>query len=256
MGYVPCLWWNVQILMRLVFYPLKARRVLDAWYEDTVRRFDRMRTLIRTEHHLRMRFNTAEEADSVMTTLRQALVAYRHLRIVRKDVEVEIRPVPFIKGLVLHELCEHLNLGARDVLAIAHGRSDLSLVDNGVAVYCGCAANADPRILHAVHEAGGHVARSKSLDGAIEVIRAYRGGQVLSDLPSEWRVPKKEMSLPERPWSNPRRRRIVLRSVALAISLYLVLAVFATFELVPMSDLILKPCRMIATGVGKILSLW
>ena len=255
-GYVPSISWNVQILARMILSPVKARRVLDEWYENAVRRFDRMRTLIRTEHHLRMRFDTMENADAAMVTLEQALHVYRHLRAIRKDLEIEVRPVPFIRGLALRELCEHVNLMAEDVLTIVHGRSDLSLVDKSVSAYCGCSANADPHILHAVHDAGGHVARSKSLGGGIEVMRAYRNGQVCSDLPSEWRVRKKEMSLPERPWSNPRTRRLVLRSVALLISLYLILAVFATFDLVPLSGLILKPCKAVASGIGGLLELW
>ena len=255
-GYAPCILWNIRILKHMIQYPIMARRILDAWYEEAVRRFEKMRTLIRTEHHLRMRFDSMEDADLALAPLEQVLSPFRHVRIFRKDVEVEIRPVPFIKGLALSELCHRLDVDPQEVLTIVQTRSDLSLVDGHVAAHCGCPANADPRILQAVHHAGGHVARSKELNGALEVILAHQAEQVLSDLPVAWKVPKKEMSLPERPWSNPRRRRILQRTIALVICVYVILAVFASFDLVPMSDLILGPCKSFASGIGRLFQLW
>lgn len=255
-GYLPCVAWNVRILWRIIRNPFMARRILDAWYEDTVKRFATMKTMIRTDNHLRMRFDSMADADAALAPLEKLLSPYRYASVVRTDREVEIRPEPFIKGLALSQLCEQLQIVAKDVLAIVYWSSDLSLVRKSVAACCGCAANADHGILHAVHAAGGHVARSKGMKGVLEVIQAYRGDRVLSDLPSNWNVPKKDISMPERLLRNSQRRRRIQRVFTLTVGLYVILAVFASFDVIPMSALILAPCRILAAGVGRLFGLW
>jgi hydroxymethylpyrimidine pyrophosphatase-like HAD family hydrolase len=252
LGYIPCLFWNMAILWQLIREPLAARRMINEWYESAVFRFPRMYTLIRSQYRLRLRFDVEQDAMDAAESLRELIAPFRHMRVFRAGVEVEAMPVPYIKGLVLNEMQRRLGIDPCHVLAIGNGRNDLSMVDPSVSGRCGCPANSDSRIVQAVHEAGGHLARHRSLAGVVEIIQAHRSGVICSDLPPEWKVPRKEMSIPERLWSHEQRRRKVYRIAALVVVLYMILVAFASFDLIPFSGWIMKPYELLISLLAHV----
>jgi hydroxymethylpyrimidine pyrophosphatase-like HAD family hydrolase len=240
-GYVPCLRRNLVILWRLSRGLSASRHVLDDWYESNVNRLETMRTMIRSEHRLRMRFEKDEDAVKIAEVLDRIVQPFPHLRVFHAESEVDVMPVPYLKGLVLSELSRLLEVDRRDVLAIGNGRNDLSVIDTRVAAMCGCPANSDARVIQAVHEAGGHLAKKRSVAGVLEIITAHINGSVSSELPADWHPPRREMSVPEKPWAGRPTQKASVRFLILAVVAYLILLIFAGFDLLPYSDWIRKP---------------
>lgn len=251
-GYLPCVRRNLMILWRLSRGLSASRHVLDDWYESNVNRLTNMRTMIRSEHRLRMRFEQDEEAVTIAETLERILGPFPHLRVFHADCEVDVMPVPYLKGLVLAELSRLLEVDRKDVLAIGNGRNDLSVIDSRVAAMCGCPANSDARVIQAVHEAGGHLAKKRSVAGVSEIIAAYLAGAVSNELPADWHPPRREMSIPERPWGGRPTRSNAVRVLVVAVVIYVILLIFAGFDLLPYSEWIRKPWEWLLWAIVQV----
>jgi len=178
----------------------------------------------------------------------------QHLKVFTKMREVEVRPVPFTKGLAVSELARHLACGSDKILTIGNGHNDLSMLQTSVAGFTGCPSNSEPEVLKAVHDAGGHVAKARSLAGVMETIEAYLGDTVCSDLPEGWTEPAQMF----RPRQRKRERggRGSLKKIRwsiLVVTSYVVLVVLASFEVIPYGEVIMKPWRWVLQEITHLL---
>jgi len=201
-------------------------------------------------------FQTALGAESVLA---ERARPFRHLRVFRYQRDVDVRAVPFTKGLAVAELARHLGIDRAQILAIGDGHNDISMLDPSIAGMTGCPLNATPEIVEQVHAVGGHIARTPSLEGVIEIFDAYRAGKVCSDLPPQW-IPASETEHPAalRPAHKKRGRRDwrrLRKPLLLAACLYTVYVVIAIFfEKMPFNKAIRGRYDRIAAAIWNALS--
>jgi hypothetical protein len=107
-----------------------------------------------------------------------------------------------------------------------------------------------------VHESGGHIADHPSLRGVVEIVDATLGGNVSSTLPPSWEDPA-NMDNPSsnRNTHRSHRREKRIGNVFLVAAIAgTVLIVFASFNLLPGSGLLMKPVRMVLSAVEKVVA--
>jgi len=201
-----------------------------------------------------LRFDSQSACDVAMERLANGVAKDSHLMLFRYMTEIDIRSVPFTKGLAVSELARHLGIGSSDILAIGNGHNDISMFVPDVAAMTGCPANSEAEVVQSVHLAGGHIASKPSLAGTLEVIEAYSGGSVSSELPSWWRPPETRRNpMParkgRRPWTRSQKFRLAL---FLAV-VYVVIVVFANFGLFPFAEWIMLPFRRLMGVLEKLL---
>jgi HAD superfamily hydrolase (TIGR01484 family) len=258
-GYLPRLFWNLHIFHQVQRHRFYAREALRHWREMIMGAAVGVRTADRRGDELRLQFDTDESAHVAGRLLKQKLEPYRHLQVFAYMRHVEVRPVPFTKGLAVAELAEHLGLGPENVLTIGNGHNDVSMFDPEVAQHCGCPANSEAEVMEAVHRRGGHIARERSLTGVMEILDAYRHGSVESSLPETFSPSPNSHGRPSRRRGKHGRspRRIKLATAAMLISMvYITLLVFAHFELIPLSGVITKPYDALMRQIERLLDLF
>jgi len=256
-GYVPYVFWNLHIAYMILSEWLSVRTAIRDWYALLTRSTVGVKVLRRRWDELAMRFDSQESATVAEELLRTRAAAYKHVRVFRYFMEVDVRAVPFTKGLSLGELASQLSIPAGNILAVGNGHNDASMLDGVVAGMTGCPANSPPELMEIVSESGGHVARSPSLSGVLEILRAYETGEVVSALPEGWTHPS---GLPNPHTRHQRHHRqqkaLNLQRVWLVLAIvYCVLLVFASFRLLPFSDLVLLPVRWLLRGATKLISI-
>jgi len=253
--YSPLLLWNAGIRFHLWSISLHLRGTLNAWKRQVQRMIPGVVSLYHRRNRLCMRFRTDEEAARVATMLREKANPFKQLRVFHFLREVDVRTVPFTKGMALAELASRLDIRSSEILAIGNGHNDISMLDGMAAGCTGCPANAEVDVIERVHQSGGHIAASRHLKGVIEVMDAWRDGTVNSALPASW-VPNEQQ---ENPRSVGRRmnhsglpgiRDARHKAIWLGwLVVYTVLVVFANYGLIPFSGLILKPFTLVTTLV-------
>lgn len=258
-GFIPHRMWNLWVRYRVWVDSLNVHREINRWHQLTLVDRRGVHTVEKKSSRLCLRFDTQEAADSAAELLEREATGYRHLRVFRYLREVDVRRVPFTKGLAVAELADHLGLRPENVLAIGDGHNDVSMFDPGVAGMCGCPANAAPEIIKTVSQARGHIASAPCLGGVMEVLRAYQDGAVCSRLPLTWQDPSKMVNPipPKSPAEKrPRRKkqRPVLRLLLWAMMVYTALAAFAEFGMLPASGLIMLPYRVVEKAIVRLLT--
>jgi len=156
-GYAPHWVWNAQIRSLQTRHLMRVRRVTP--------RLSRMfaskipAPFVRTTHMDReracFRFNDTELAATAAETLREKTRGLRYLQIFHYGNEVDVRVIPFTKGLAVAELARHLSIPPSQILVIGDGHNDLSMMEVNAPCYTGCPGNAVPEIIETVHRAGG-----------------------------------------------------------------------------------------------------
>jgi 3-deoxy-D-manno-octulosonate 8-phosphate phosphatase KdsC-like HAD superfamily phosphatase len=186
-------------------------------------------------------FDAEQSAVQAAQVLTEAASSYKHLRVFRYAREVDIRAVPFTKGLAVSELASHLAIPSACILAIGNGHNDISMLDGAVAGMTGCPANSEPEVVEAVSRNGGHVAKERSLTGVLEILSAYAEDKVSSALPADW-VSSSETENPNRQrHARGSSRRHRTRLVILIGAAYAVFLVLLHFEILPFGRLLMKP---------------
>jgi len=256
LGYVPRVFWNLHIyheIMRLHFY---GRDALQHWRSMITGTAAGVRMVDRRRDELRLQFDSEESAVAAGELLREKLESLPHLRVFTYLREVDVKPVPFTKGLALAELAGHLEISPDNVLTIGNGHNDISMFAPEVSRMTGCPANSEAEVMKAVHDRGGHIAAGGALTGVMEILEAYRNGAVNSDLP-DWWVPTPEMQNPsKRHRHHPRRSKQQLKQASVWLVLGILgvtVVVFAHFGLIPFSETIMKPFDLLMQSVERAL---
>jgi len=252
-GYVPHLLWNLKTRMAVGVDRSRLRKTVKRWHHMVLRRFMRVRTLYRRVDSISVRFDTEECAATAIELLRADVESCKHLQVFRYGREVDVRPVPFTKGMAVAQLASHLGVELAETLAIGDGHNDISMLNGSTAALTGCPDNSDPEVIETVHQSGGHIARTRALAGVLEVIAAHRAGKPRSELPEWWHDPGRRANgrtQPRRKDSSSRKRRTV-RNILMAASAYAALMAFASCGLIPMSGLFMKPVRILGAVIER-----
>lgn len=243
-GYFPHAFWNAHIRHLIWKDRLNAHSAINRWHGIITRSATRVKTLEKKKNRLCMRFYTEDSAEAAEAMLREEIKPYMHLKVFRYAKDVDVREVPFTKGLALAALAKRLHVEPDRILAIGNGHNDLSMLDGAVAKLTGCPANSDAEVMEAVRASGGHIAKEHSLAGVVEILDAYTNGTVCSDLPANWQDPssRRNPRPPER--SRPRQsHQVRASSVCLVIGVvYAILVLLATYDLLPFGQgVVMKP---------------
>lgn len=258
-GYIPRVFWNLHICHLILQHRRFAREALQHWREMITGAAFGVRTVDRRRDRLRLQFDSDESASVAGQTLREKLEPYKHMKVFTYLREVDVRPIPFTKGLAVRELARHLNIAPEHILTIGNGHNDISMFSPDVAMLTGCPANSEAEVMSAVHDGGGHVAKQRSLTGVMEILDAHMTGTVKADLPAQW-MPTPQLSNPHRQSQSSRSRMNTGKRESATICLvigivYATLLVFAYFGIVPFSEYVLKPYKLLTTGVQRLLEL-
>ena len=247
-GYRPHYAWNFFIHYHIWSSKLYLREALNEWHRMITGMSEGVTTVYHRSNRLCLRFSTEEAAEAAAQLLTKKAKEFKHLRVFQFLQEVDIRTVPFTKGLALGELADHLKIHSGHILAMGNGHNDISMLDGVVAKYTGCPENAEVDVMSVVHGSGGHIASKKILAGVNEILDAYLSDNVNSELPEWWsptrqqRNPRSAHRMMNHPPKKPKKRRPQVTAGWLAILIiYAGLLVFASFGLIPFSDTILKP---------------
>jgi HAD superfamily hydrolase (TIGR01484 family) len=255
-GYRSHILWNLWIRYLLWTHLLNARTAIDEC-EELVFRFTHRATLIRkAKDRIWVRFESEQVSSAAADMLSEKVKSCKNLRMFRFIKEIDIRAVPFTKGLSVSELSRHIGINRENVLAIGDGHNDLSMLDGSAALYTGCPANAAPEVMELVHKQGGHIAKGRSLAGVLEILNAYETGAISSDLPAEWKNPEtSEKSRPIRSHPKSKHHNVFMNWCIFVAVTYAVLLAFANFSLIPyVSGLIMLPYRLLLSLIQKIIN--
>ncbi len=255
-GYKPHVFWNLRILLLLWLDRMQSRRAIAEWHAVITRVSHGVRTVKRKRNRLWLRFNTEEAAAFAAAELGRRVDSFHHFKVFHYRKEVDVRSVPFTKGMALSQMARHMGIDRENILAIGNGHNDISALDGSVAKFTGCPANSEAEVMSVVHESGGHIADHPSLRGVVEIVDATLGGNVSSTLPPSWEDPA-NMDNPSsnRNTHRSHRREKRIGNVFLVAAIAgTVLIVFASFNLLPGSGLLMKPVRMVLSAVEKVVA--
>jgi len=254
-GCVPHIFWNLRIRYLIWASKLFANQAINEWHDMITSVSIGVSTIRRKKERLCLRFDSEESANVAADLLKEKTKPYPHFQVFRFFKEVEVVSVPFTKGLALSELARHLQIPASEIMAIGNGHNDISMMSRKVAHMTGCPSNSEPQVIEAVGKEGGHIARSRSLGGVLEILDAYQAGTVCSDPPSGWVPPEQRNGAIRRGSRSGRKNspRVVRSWLMIVMVVYVVLTVLASFNLIPfVSQAIIKPYRMLMSLVEKI----
>ena len=258
LGFRPHIIWNIRILLLSYLDRFSSRHAIAEWHRLIRRVSHGVKTLKRKKDRLWLRFTTEDAANYAAQELKERASRHRHFQVFLYKKEVDVRSVPFTKGMAVGELARHLKLSRDQVLCIGNGHNDISSLDGEVARHTGCPANADAEVMAVVHKTGGHIAGERSLRGVIEILDAYRDDKVNSELPVWWEDPADGSNPSRRPHRHAQQDGSLLRNaLLLGAAAYTVLLVFASFGLAPASDAIMRPYRAVLHSVERVfLKVW
>ena len=260
-GYVPKTSWNILTRYHLWSTRLYVKDALRQWCREITELSPNVRVIYERRSKFCVRFKSEQSAIAAEEILAKKANPYNHLKVFRNLTEVEVRMLPFTKGLAVTELAGRLGITRNGILTIGDGYSDLSMLDAEVAAHSGCPANAEVDVLSRVNELKGHIAPTRVLAGVIDVLDAYLDDSVCSDLP-DWWTPSFERRGPRlkgRMMHPPRKKKHHMSNTkvtgwVVVLAGYVTLTVFASFGLVPfVSGLIMKPLVLLTRLVQSIL---
>ena len=248
-GFLPHWIWNFRILKMQWRETLKVRRVLPRLRRLVLNRNPFARVAYSSRQRLCFRFQDEGAEKFGAEILREEVRAYPFLQLFQSPGVLDIRVIPFTKGLTVTELARHLGISNDRILVVGDGHNDVSMLSLQPPCLAGCPSNAASDVLETVHRAKGHIASEASLNGVMEILDAYESGQVNSALPEDWVGY-------DRPGHSPRipvrRKNRLVSFFMLAMALYVTLLVTCYFCRVPGREMILKPyCILVEMVTGK-----
>jgi HAD superfamily hydrolase (TIGR01484 family) len=257
--YRPHYSWNFLIRYNIWSSRLYIKDAIEHWYKTIYDKYRGITVLYHRRNRLCVRFRTEEEAAAAAEYLKEEAKGFKYLRVFLYKEEVDVRMVPFTKGLALEELSIRLGIGKSSVLAIGNGHNDISMLDGVVAGITGCPANAETDVMATINRSGGHISAENVLAGVIDIIDASLENRINSELPGWWvsnaqkKNPRSSNRYINLPPKNRKAHSKLLKNVILgAGAAYVMLLIFARFGVVPHSSLIEKPLVMLIELIFKI----
>ena len=252
-GYKPHSVWNFRVRLLQFMNWLEIRRAIPRLRRAVVSKNPFTRVVFRNSKRICFRFDDDGAAEFSAGLLKEAVKPYRYLQLFHHFREVDIRSVPFTKGLAVAELARHLRIPAEQILVVGDGHNDISMMQPGVARYTACPRNGVPEVVEVVHQTGGHIAEGRSLTGVMEILDAHEAGQIKSELPAHWQ-PSRDVANPLALRQMPAlsRRKIVMNVVLIAGTLYATMLALAYFGCMPFGRVIAMPFHWLVDLIGRL----
>jgi len=248
-GYKPHWMWNMQVLKLQWQDEWRVRRAIPRICRAVLSRNPFARVTSRSGGGVRFRFDDDGSANFGAEILRQEALPYKNLQVFHHLREVDVRRVPFTKGLAVTELARHLGVTPDRILVVGDGHNDISMMEMHPDIHTACPSNAVPEVIETVHRTHGHIASSRSLGGIMEAIAAYESGEVNDKLPATW-LPSNELITPPRRSPDGKRGGVFGFVLFLAV-LYTTMVALASFDVMPFGRHILAPYQALLDLVTK-----
>lgn len=254
-GYRPHIAWNLRTYYLLWVNRMRIRLAMNDWRKMITHGIRGSHVVTKQKDRLCLRFDRQEGADVAAELLSEQTRKHRHIMVFKYLTELDIRSVPYTKGLAASELARHLGVDAENVLAVGNGHNDISMLDPAVAGMVGCPLNSEAEVMEHVHRRGGHISRQPSLAGVLDILDAAAKGETNSELP-EWWTPSagRRNPRPVQHRHRPRPKKPRYHIWLILGILYIVLVVFSSFNLLPFSQTIMRPIRAVTAMLAKLFS--
>lgn len=237
-GFMPHWFWNLRVLQLQWREDFALRRVLPRLKRAVISSNPFARVVHSSHQRLYFRFDDEAAARFGADIIREGARPYKYLQVFQTLTEVDVRVIPFTKGLAVTELARHLGVNAAEILVVGDGHNDISMMEMTPPCFTACPSNAAPEVVETVHRTHGHIASQPSLTGVLEALTAYESGTVNDQLPADWVGRDDSMSPPRR--THSRWGGLGALFMVLAV-LYIPLLAVANFCPFPGCQVIMKP---------------
>jgi HAD superfamily hydrolase (TIGR01484 family) len=253
-SYKPHWLWNLEVLALQFKNWWQVRRAIPQLRRAVISRNPFVRILFRNHDRICFRFDDDGAAAFGAEIIREEVKPYRFLQVFHHLREIDVRTVPFTKGLAVAELARHLDITPDRIMVIGDGHNDISMMELHPHCKTACPANAAPEVVETVRRMKGHIAENRSLAGVLEVLDAYETGAVNSNLPAHWQDPSQRAN----PLGVPRRDRVKTRekvagTLIFVGAVYTTLVALASFGMVPFAQAIIRPYQRLIDFVELII---
>lgn len=254
-GYKPHWIWNLQILFMQFQDEWRVRRSIPRLRRAVLSRNPFARVSYRSSSRICFKFDDDGAANFGAEILKQETQPYKHLQVFHHLREVDVRTIPFTKGLAVNALASHLGVTPAHILVVGDGHNDISMMEMHPDIRTACPSNAAPEVLETVHRTHGHIAANRSLGGVMDILTAYETGTINDKLPENWQ-PSHEVANPLTP-PRPERNKLGERLFGLllfAAVVYTTLVALASFGMMPFGHAILKPYQALIAALQDLVT--
>ncbi len=249
-GFLPHWMWNLRVVWLNWKDNLTLQRAMPKLKRAVLSRNPFAKVTCSTRERLCFRFDDEGAANFGAEILKQAAKPYKYLQVFQLPGEVDIRVIPFTKGLAVTELARHLNLSTSQILVVGDGHNDISMMDMTPPCRTACPSNAVSEVIETVHRTHGHIASERSLAGVMEVLAAYESGNINDRLPDGW-VGSDRSTQTHRPYGSPGGFGTM---ILLLVVIYTTLLAIAHFFDFPGARLIMKPYLYLIDGIHRLVN--
>lgn len=247
-GFLPHWIWNLRVLWLQWRDDLALRRAMPRLKRAVLSRNPFAKVTYSGRERLCFRFEDEGSTNFGAEILRAEARPYKYLQIFQMPGEVDVRVIPFTKGLAVTELARHLGVSNSQILVVGDGHNDISMMEMNPPCFTACPANAASEVVEVVHRTHGHIASDRSLGGVMEVLAAYESGHIMSDLPPGWIGNDHPASKP-RP---PHGIRGIGTLVVLLLVAYTTILVICNFCNFPGRRVLMKPYVKMVEQISRI----
>jgi HAD superfamily hydrolase (TIGR01484 family) len=249
-GFLPHWIWNLRVLWLHWKDDLALRRALPKLKRAVLSHNPFAKVVYSSRQRLFFHFEDEGAAQVAAEILRVKVRAYKYLQLFESPGGLDVRVIPFTKGLAVTELAAHLGVSTAEILVVGDGHNDISMMKMTPPCFTACPSNAAVEVMEAVSRTHGHIASEPNLGGVIEVLSAYETGQIKDQLPQDWVGHDGALSPP-----RPRRGRekgigTLLLLLAIVYTTLLVVGNFCNF---PGRGMIMKPYIKSVEMIGKMM---
>jgi hydroxymethylpyrimidine pyrophosphatase-like HAD family hydrolase len=248
-GVLPHWFWNLRILWLQFKDDLALRRAMPRLKRAVLSHNPFAKVAYSSRERLCFRFEDEGAARFGADILRSEVRSFKYLQLFESPGEVEIRVIPFTKGLAVKELARHLGVANAQILVVGDGHNDISMIEMKPPCHTACPSNAAAEVIETVHRTHGHIASERSLGGVMEVITAYESGRVNDKLPEGW-----DSGNHVSPKPRPSRGISgVWTLVVLFLVFYTTLLALCTFVNVPGRRIVMKPYTKLVETISLVM---
>jgi hypothetical protein len=231
---------------------IQVRRAIPMLARSLLSRNPFARVVFRSGQRICFRFDDDGAANFGAEIIRNAARPYKYLQVFHSGCDLDVRVIPFTKGLAVTELARHVGTSQDRILVVGDGHNDISMMTMNADCRTACPGNAAPEVIEVVSKTKGHIATHRNLAGVMEIIGAYETGQINSELPASLIAFRDEgggITLPSHTGRSNTRFTSLLLILAV---LYTTILVLASFDLIPFGAAIKKPYLTLVHKVEQI----
>ena len=150
-GCLPHLIWNTRITRHIWTHSAMSGKAMRDCKKAIMGKFRRVELTCDRSDRLCLRFKNTDTIEPALQLVKKMTARNRDLQVFQFMNVLEIRSVPFTKGLAASELSHQLSIPREEILAIGDGLNDISMLNGSVAGMTACPANANTEVVQAVH---------------------------------------------------------------------------------------------------------